>query len=61
MCGKPLGSGGNLVTTSLYLPDFKSFSTIVRKKSLLSLIIIKPFDYVTLIRVAFYLIAAYII
>ncbi|KIM03265.1 MAG: hypothetical protein KU29_12365 [Sulfurovum sp. FS06-10] len=44
MCGNPLGSGGNLVCTALYLPDFKSSSTIVRKKSLLSLIIIiKPF------------------
>jgi hypothetical protein len=32
----------------LYLPFFKSFSTITLKKSLLSLIIIKPFDFETL-------------
>jgi hypothetical protein len=44
MCGKPFGSGGNLVTTSWYLFDFKSSSTILRKKSLLLFIIIKPFD-----------------
>lgn len=58
MCGNPLGSGGNLVTISLYLPDFKSSSTIVRKKSLFSLIIIKPFDVETFIRVVFYQIRA---
>jgi hypothetical protein len=49
MCGKPLGSGGNRVATSLYLPDFKSSSTMVRKKSLLSFIIINPFDIETYI------------
>jgi len=41
------------------LPDFKSSSTIVRKKSLFSLIIIKPFDFENLIRVVFYQICAY--
>jgi hypothetical protein len=35
ICGNPFGSGGNLVTISLYLPDFRSSSTIADKKFLL--------------------------